>query len=286
MAEGKLQKVNLCKNLCDEKGVTDRRASRSPTCSRAWASKPRSIPARPGMNWWRQLRLLADRLQENGPIRLRRVLPRLRRGARRAPRGDAQAHPPRRQGAPALPGPERPALGLIPVSATETNPRARLSELRQALSKSVEDEDYEEAAVCAMRSRGWKLSSATPETRPMPPLFSSLSETSQTTGTSGAYPPYRSRGDALFHPAEETGRMDADSGPGERHRHDEPGPPRAKSRGFPFPRLAKKEDRTVSWSGSGPPRGTRGNERLLFRGNDPAHRDRETGPRRTPPHQP
>jgi protein-arginine kinase activator protein McsA len=45
-----------------------------------------------------------------------------------------------------FPDPNDRLSASSPVSATETNPRARLSELRQALSKSVEDEDYEEAA--------------------------------------------------------------------------------------------------------------------------------------------
>jgi len=147
MAEGHLQKVNLCKSCADDKGVTDptgfaladmlegmgKHTSLDPAPARnelvcsscGFSQTDFKKTGRFGCaECYHVFTEGLDGLLEAMHIHTHHI-------------GKVPRH---------LPAPGDRLSASSPVSRTESNPRLRLSELKQALSKSVEDEDYEEAA--------------------------------------------------------------------------------------------------------------------------------------------
>jgi protein arginine kinase activator len=142
MAEGKLQKVNLCKVCADDKGVTDPTGFALADMLEGMG-KQTAVDTGPARN---ELVCTQTDFKKTGRFGcadcyhvfdegldgLLEAMHKHTRHVGKAPQSFPEAN-------------DR-AAASAPVSVAETNPRARLSELRQALSKSVEDEDYEEAA--------------------------------------------------------------------------------------------------------------------------------------------
>lgn len=147
MAEGKLQKVNLCKGCADEKGVTDPtgfaladmlEGMGKQTALESVAAKHELVCGSCGFSQSEFKKTgrfgCADcyRVFDEG---LDGLLEAMHKHTRHV--GKTPAH---------IPDPGGRVSASSPLPEESVNPRARLSELRQALSKSVEDEDYEEAA--------------------------------------------------------------------------------------------------------------------------------------------
>ncbi len=147
MAEGKLQKVNLCKGCADDKGVTDPTGFALADMLEGMGKETSVAPPTPknelicGSCGFSQTDFkktgrfgCADCYQvfDEGLDGLLEAMHKHTRHVGKVPARLA-SHGDREIGA---------ALG----TPSAENPRNRLSELRQALSKSVEDEDYEEAA--------------------------------------------------------------------------------------------------------------------------------------------
>lgn len=146
MAEGKLQKVNLCKGCADDKGVTDPTGFALADMLEGMGKETAVAPPVPknelicGSCGFSQTDFkktgrfgCADCYQvfDEGLDGLLEAMHKHTRHVGKVPARRAMV--PDREFAP------------VAVPSAE-NPRNRLSELRQALSKSVEDEDYEEAA--------------------------------------------------------------------------------------------------------------------------------------------
>jgi protein arginine kinase activator len=147
MAEGKLQKVNLCKGCADEKGVTDPTGFALADMLEGMG-KETSVDPGPakhelvcGSCGFSQTDFkktgrfgCADcyRVFDEGLDGLLEAMHKHTRHVGKVPRRIPERNDRLSASSPVLPG--------------GPNPRARLSELKQALSKSVEDEDYEEAA--------------------------------------------------------------------------------------------------------------------------------------------
>ncbi len=147
MAEGKLQKVNLCKACADDKGVTDPTGFALADMLEGMG-KQTAVEAGPARNelvcgscGFTQTDFKKTgrfgcagcyHVFDEGLDGLLEAMHKHTRHVGKVPQRFPEAN-------------DRVAASA-PVSPGETNPRARLSELRQALSKSVEDEDYEEAA--------------------------------------------------------------------------------------------------------------------------------------------
>ncbi len=147
MAEGKLQKVNLCKSCADEKGVTD------PT-GFALADMLEGMGKQAALDTGVAKHELVcgscgftqTDFKKTGRFGcadcygvfdegLDGLLEAMHKHTHHVGKVPASA-----------PDPSDRLSASSPLPAGEPNPRARLSELKQALSKSVEDEDYEEAA--------------------------------------------------------------------------------------------------------------------------------------------
>ncbi len=148
MAEGKLQKVNLCKVCADEKGVTDPtgfaladmlEGMGQQTSVETAAPKPHELVC--GSCGFSQSDF--KKTGRFGCAECYQVFDEGLDGLLEAMHKHTR-HVGKVPGSCPDPGDRRSASS--PVMPGEANPRARLSELRQALSKSVEDEDYEEAA--------------------------------------------------------------------------------------------------------------------------------------------
>lgn len=144
MAEGKLQKVNLCKACADEKGVTDPTGFALADMLEGMG-KQSALSAPKGKNelvcgscgftqtdFKKTGRFGCPDCYHVFDEGLDGLLEAMHKHTRHVGKS------PRRSPDPV----ERPAARAEP----EAGPQARLSELKQALSKSVEDEDYEEAA--------------------------------------------------------------------------------------------------------------------------------------------
>lgn len=147
MAEGKLQKVNLCKACADEKGVTDPTGFALADMLEGMGKQTAvdHVPSRQelvcGSCGFTQTDFkktgrfgCADcyHVFDEGLDGLLEAMHKHTRHVGKVPK--------------TFPDPNDRLGASSPVPESEANPRARLSELRQALSKSVEDEDYEEAA--------------------------------------------------------------------------------------------------------------------------------------------
>ncbi len=146
MADGKLQKVNLCKVCADEKGVTDPTGFALADMLEGMG-KQASVETGPARNelvcgscgftqtdFKKTGRFgCADCYQvfDEGLDGLLEAMHKHTRHIGKVPKSFS--------------APDRISAST-PLPPAEANPRARLSELKQALSKSVEDEDYEEAA--------------------------------------------------------------------------------------------------------------------------------------------
>lgn len=158
MADGKMQKVNLCKGCADEKGVTDPTGFALADMLEGMG-KQTSLdpgPARDelvcGSCGFTQTDFkktgrfgCADcyHVFDEGLDGLLEAMHKHTRHVGKVPFGHAE--PPPGGDAPPPPLPGLPAVSA-PAKAQIASPREKLSELKQALSKSVEDEDYEEAA--------------------------------------------------------------------------------------------------------------------------------------------
>jgi len=147
MAEGKLQKVNLCKACADDKGVTDPTGFALADMLEGMG-KQTSVESSPsrgelvcGSCGFTQADFkktgrfgCADcyHVFDEGLDGLLEAMHKHTRHVGKAPQSFPESV-------------DRIAVSP-PSRGDEVPPHARLSELRQALSKSVEDEDYEEAA--------------------------------------------------------------------------------------------------------------------------------------------
>jgi protein arginine kinase activator len=147
MADGKMQKVNLCKRCADEKGVTDPTGFALADMLEGMGKESSVAPPLGkdelvcGSCGFTQADFKKTgrfgcpdcyQVFDEGLDGLLEAMHKHTRHVGKAPsrfpeRGDRLS-------------------ASSPVPAAEGGTRARLSELRQALSKSVEDEDYEEAA--------------------------------------------------------------------------------------------------------------------------------------------
>ncbi len=149
MAEGKMQKVNLCKGCADDKGVTDPtgfaladmlEGMGKQTSVEAPVPKHELVCGSCGFSqsdFKKTGRFGCADCYKVFDEGLEGLLEAMHKHTRHVGKSPAQV--------PALSGRVVPAAA--PAAALEPeSPGARLSELKQALSKSVEDEDYEEAA--------------------------------------------------------------------------------------------------------------------------------------------
>ena len=153
MAEGKLQKVNLCKHCADEKGVTD------PT-GFALADMLEGMGKQTALETVGGIDELVcgscgfsqtdfKKTGRFGCADCYRVFDEGLDGLLEAMHKHTH-HVGKVPGSGAAPGVVRSEAAVpapvLPAVLPEPSPRTRLSELKEALSKSVEDEDYEEAA--------------------------------------------------------------------------------------------------------------------------------------------
>jgi len=147
MADGKMQKVNLCKSCADEKGVTDPTGFALADMLEGMG-KQTSLDSEPAKNelvcgscgfsqtdFKKTGRFGCAECYHVFDEGLDGLLEAMHKHTRHV--GKVPSH---------LPEPVLVAKAKATHSGGEFSPRERLSELKQALSKSVEDEDYEEAA--------------------------------------------------------------------------------------------------------------------------------------------
>lgn len=147
MAEGKMQKVNLCKACADEKGVTDPTGFALADMLEGMG-KQSAVGPPPGKNelvcgscgftqtdFKKTGRFGCSDCYQVFDEGLDGLLEAMHKHTRHVGKVPSR-----------IPEPEARQTPSAPAPAPESNPRLRLSELKQALSKSVEDEDYEEAA--------------------------------------------------------------------------------------------------------------------------------------------
>lgn len=148
MAEGKLQKVNLCKSCADEKGVTDPTGfaladmlegmGKQTLIEVSGVGKHELVCGSCGFtqtDFKKTGRFGCAECYYVFDEGLESLLEAMHKHTRHVGKVPAS-----------LPHPADRTSASTPPASEEPNPRVRLSELKQALSKSVEDEDYEEAA--------------------------------------------------------------------------------------------------------------------------------------------